>query len=104
MKYPSDGLTELFSSGCRAQFVRWVASARPADFTVGTAARHLGRKRTSLVPEVHRLVRLGLLSARTVGSQNVYSSNPGPRLEALTAIVREFESDQLALFGPTDAG
>jgi hypothetical protein len=94
----SSALDELLSSGCRADLVRWLVTATPADFTIAGAARTLGRKRTSLVPEVQRLERLGLLSSRVIGRQRLYASCAGPRTDALVSVVREFESEQLVLF------
>jgi hypothetical protein len=97
----SSALDELLSSGCRADLVRWLVQATPSDFTVASAARTLGRKRTSLVPEIQRLERLGVLSSRVIGSLRLYASCAGPRTDALTSVVREFESEQLALFEST---
>ena len=94
----TSALDELLSSGCRADLVRWLVSAAPADFTIADAARALGRKRTSIAPEVQRLERLGVLSSRLIGSQHVYASSAGPKADALRSVVREFESGQLVLF------
>jgi hypothetical protein len=98
----SSALGELLSSGCRADLVRWLVQAAPTDFTIASAARTLGRKRTSLVPEVQRLERLGVLSSRVIGSQRLYASCTGPRTDALTSVVRVFGSEQLTLFEPRD--
>ena len=98
MMKKSSALDELLSSSCRADLVRWVAAAQPTDFTVAGAAKLLERKRTSLTPEVQRLERLGVISSRVIGNQRVYSTAPGPRIEALRSVVREFESGQLVLF------
>lgn len=101
MKSQSSDLDALVSSKCRADLLRAVAiGAVGEEFTINELAAKLGHPRTSLVPEIARLCRLGVMDGRRVGSGRLYRFGLTSRTDAVRRLVQEFDRGQLGLFGP----